>query len=237
MTAEEVARIQARIIGIVRNARSGVEALQAQIDGIMSNTARLTPEARRSDAAELLAPGRTRIMGMLREEARGVLAGAFAAVDNTLGRLTAVGDEDLAAADRSLRPVLNAAMGRPEVLLNLYRERHLSPADRRLIEGTAAAVIDGLGGLDNYAFRDEWNALQQELMAARGPEELEALSRRSVLEGLEGYLDAAERLVGIDLALMDPSFNGDRDDLAVRRSMAEAEVNRYENENAAGMAA
>ena len=128
---------------------------------------------------------------------------------------------------------LSLAGQRPEILLNLYGQRHGDPADRRLIEEAALALADGLGDLDNFAFRDSWRTLQQELAASRGPEELEALGIRSELEELSSYLDASGDLVGIDLTLLDPNPTPgvDLDQVAVRRSMVEAEVNTYESEH------
>jgi len=67
----------------------------------------------------------------------------------------------------------------------------------------------------------------------RGPEEVQALSDRTALEELASYLDNAERLVGASLTLMDPSGSGgERESIKIARAMAEAEVNRYESENA-----
>ena len=85
-------------------------------------------------------------------------------------------------------------------------------------------------------FRDTWAGALQEVALARGPEELEALSQRAVLDGLASYLDSAEKLVGADLALMDPDLlrGEDRDVTAIGRARAEAEVNRYESENYRG---
>ncbi len=150
-----------------------------------------------------------------------------------------MGPEQLAASEGGLRAALNAASQRPELLLNLYRERHLDkPADRLLIEEMASGMIYALGNSDNYEFRDAWNVLQEELTLARGPEEIEALGHRAELDELGSYLDDAQRLVGADLTLMNPSVTGeDRERVLMNRAMAEAEVNRYELENAAVMPA
>ncbi len=236
MTAEQIRQIQQQVIGLVAGMRSSVGQLQNRVDSIWGDTDRLTPAARQSEVAMVLAEGRTRILGLI-EEPRGILNRAYAEVEGTLGNLTAVAPEELAEAERNLRTALGAASQRPELLLNLYRERHLRPADRRLIEGAALGMIDALGSSDNYGFRDSWNSLQQELAAARGPEELEAASHRAVLDELAAYLGNVEELVGIDLTLMDPSLTGEsRDQVLITRSLAEAEVNRYETENASVMA-
>jgi hypothetical protein len=200
----------------------------------MANTARLTPEARRSDAAALVAERRERI-GQMASEARRVLVGARAVLDVEIAALLAVTPEELAAAERTLRPILNAAAQNPEMLLNLYRARHLDGAQRLLIEETAAALIDALGDSDNYAFGNSWNALQQELAAERGPEEVEANARVRELDALAEYVDAAEAVAVMDLALMDPAREAStdqREQMLIGRQMSEAVVNAYENEHA-----
>lgn len=220
----------------MRDARGQVGELSRRINSIMSNTARLTPEARRDDVAAALGEERPRILAILAGEARSALELEYAGVERTLGTLTAVSPEELAEAERNLRPALAAAAQRPDMLLNLIRERHQQPADRRLIEEAARGMIDGLGDLDNYAFRDAWNALEQQLTASRGPEEMEALGQRAVLDDLASYLDSAQQLVGIDLRLLDPSLAGEeRNTLLVTRAMPEAHVNRYESDNASVM--
>jgi len=141
------------------------------------------------------------------------------------------------APEGALRPTLNASGQDPDLLLGLYRRRHGDNASRLLIEETALPLIDALVGKGELGFRDAWDALQQELSPARGPEELAALSMRSVLDDAAGYLDAAEELVGIDLTLLDPSFDGDREALAIRRAFLEAEVNRFESDHPSDVAA
>lgn len=65
-----------------------------------------------------------------------------------------------------------------------------------------------------------------------GPEEAEALSQRSTLEETSSYLDAAQALVQVELAVMDPSYDEDRDAAMIAQSLAEAEVTSYETSNA-----
>jgi hypothetical protein len=230
MNAQQLQQLRAQIMMRAQAPRAEVETLRASIDRIMADSARLTPEARRSDAARELSGGMTAISGMM-DDARGVLEGGNAEVDGVLVRLTAVSDEDLQDAHRRLSVALSLAGQRPEILLNLYGQRHGDPADRRLIEEAALALADGLGDLDNFAFRDSWRTLQQELAASRGPEEAEALGIRLELEGLGSYLDASEELVGIDLTLLDPipTPGVDRDQVVVQRALVEARVNEYES--------
>jgi hypothetical protein len=236
VTAEEIVQIQRRVMRLGRDAKEAVADLQSRKDSIMSNTQRLTPQARQQDVAMALGEGRARIMGMLEDDARGVVDRGYAEVERTLGRLQDVDPEELAASERNLRVALNAASQRPELLLNLYRQRHLQRPDRLIVEGTASGMIDALGDSDNYAFRDAWNSLQQELSLARGPEELEALSQRAALDELSTYLDNLARVVGADLALMDPSISREgRDSTSVARAMAEAVVNEYETLHASVM--
>jgi len=107
------------------------------------------------------------------------------------------------------------------------------PADRRLIEETASAVLDALPTEESGAFREEWAGVQRELIVGRGPEEVEALGHRATLEELASYLDNAAGMVGADLTLMDPELSGeDRATIAVGRAAAEAAVNRYESVHA-----
>lgn len=233
MNEEQWRRLVERIVGFVRVARSGVVTLETEINRIMSDTARLTPEARRSDVATALAEGTTRILAILREEARTSLNNWIAVQDDALVKLTAVAPDQLEARSRVLQPVLNGALERPHVLINAYRQRHNLPADRKLLEETASAVIDGLGDLDNYEFRDSWRALQQEIAVSRGPEEAKARDYRAALDDMGTYLDNAEILVGADLTLLDPSITGDRrGEILTQRAMVEARVNEWEANNA-----
>ncbi len=102
--------------------------------------------------------------------------------------------EELQRRATLLSPVLNQAVEWPELLINLYRERHLEPADRSLIEGTVTAVIDALGS-DVGEFAQDWHSLQQELAFARDPQEAEALSHREALDETSSYLEHAQALV------------------------------------------
>ena len=220
-------------------ARAAAVSLVAQIEAIMSNTERLTLEARTSDATALVAERRATVQEAA-GQARSILSGGYAVLDADLARILAVDSGAMAEAERTLRPVLNASAENPAMLLNLYLQRHRDNAARMLIEQTAAAVIDALGDLDNFAFRDAWNELQRDTAATRGPEELEANARRQELDALAEYVDAAEAVAMIDLALMDPASelgNEERGRLGIQRSMAEATVNRYENEHASNVLA
>lgn len=233
MTSEEIMKIQRRVIGLVRTARSGVAALEQRVNSILGS-ARPSDQAKTADAASALGEGRAEIQTIIEDEAGGVMRRALAQVDGVLGRLKDVSPGELARSEMGLRAALNAASGRPELLLNLYRERHLRRrADRVLIEEVASGMIDALGDEDNYGFRDAWNELQQELALARSPEELEALGHRATLEELDSYLENARTLVQADLALVDRSLpRADRDRILSQRPFSEAEVNRYEAENA-----
>lgn len=240
MTVEEIVHIQRQVIALVRTALGAVEALQNKIDSIWGDTQRLTPEARRTDVALALGEGRVEIEAMLQEQARGIVDRGYAQIEGTLGRLTAVPPEELAASERVLRAALDAASRRHELFLNLYRERHLRLADRLLIEETASGLIDALGNSDNYEFRDSWNALLEEISLARGPEEREALGHRAALEELDSYLNSAQIFVGADLTLMamfadPPASSEDRDLVLTQRGMAESVVNTYENAKASIM--
>ncbi|MDP8951826.1 MAG: hypothetical protein M3N18_06265 [Actinomycetota bacterium] len=66
MNAAQVVEIQRRVIGQVREARSGLLAdLEERANTIWSNTARLTVEARRNDVALELVEGRSGIEASL----------------------------------------------------------------------------------------------------------------------------------------------------------------------------
>jgi len=155
--------------------------------------------------------------------------------DADISRLVAVEPGALDAADRALRPVLNASTAEPGMLPNLYRMRHRNNAERLLIEQTAAGLIDALGDLDDFAFRDSWRLLQQELAAERGPEELEALGLGRELDALTEYVDAAEAVAMIDLSTMDPASEvgaDERERILISRQVSEATVHAYESEHA-----
>lgn len=232
MDAQEVVQIQRRVMGLVRAAGSAVATLQNKVDSILMDT-RLTQEAKQVDVATALGEGRGQIQTVIEDEAGGVMQRALAQVDWTLGRLKDVSPEALARSELGLRAALGVVSQRPELLLNLYRERHLQPADRVLIEEAVQGMIDVLGNSDNYEFRNAWNSLQQELALARGPEELEALGHRAKLEELGSYLESARTLVHANLALMDPSLRqADRERIATQQPFAESAVHRYETENA-----
>lgn len=234
MNPIEMREIRARVMVAVRQSREVVGALAAEVEKILASE-RLTPEARTSDAAALVAQRRENIAETAREGRR-ILEGARASNDADVARLVAVGPVALEEAERALRPVLNASAGNPELLLNLYRSRHRDNASRLLIEQTAEALIDALGGSDNYAFRDSWNGLQQELAASRSPEEMEANARAQELDEMAENVDAAEAVAMVDLALMDPSSEigvEERGRMQISRQMSEPTVHAYENEHAA----
>ena len=239
MDATQMQEIRLRVMEAVARARAAAVSLAAAVEAIMSNTARLTPEARTSDATALVAERRATIQETA-EQARGILRGGYAVVDAEISRLVNFSDVERDEAHRALEPILRASATGPELLLNLYRKRHRDNAARFLIEEQAAVAIDAIGDLDNFEFRNAWDALQEELAAERGPEELEANARRSELDALGLYVDAAEAVAMIDLALMGPASelgNEERGRLGIQRSMAEATVNRYENEHASNVLA
>ncbi len=74
--------------------------------------------------------------------------------------------------------------------------------------------------------------MQEELVSARGPEELAAQ------DDLAAYVASSATLVSLDLSLLDPSVIGERQGaLGIQRSMVEAKVNEYENDHPSGAAA
>ena len=189
-----------------------------------------------------LAEARSRIMATLQEDAPRVVAGAMAEVDSTLVRLTEVRPGERDASARDLRPVLDlavtrAAAGEPELLVNLARFAEDNAA-RRVVERAAVALVGALGGTDNYQTRNAWDAVQEELAAARGPEELAALDARGELDDLAAYVASSTTLVSLDLSLLDPSITGERrDTLSVQRAMIAAQVNEFESKHASGVPA
>ncbi len=77
---------------------------------------------------------------------------------------------------------------------------------------------------------------EEELAAERGPEELEANARAQELDEMAAYVDAAEAVAMIDLALMDPASEvgaDERGGMQISRQMSESTVHAYENEHAA----
>jgi len=232
--------IRRRILALWAEDRRGIDSLGARVAEIWGNTERLTEEARRADVGLVLGQEGTRIRTLLSEDARRILRGGYAVVDTDLDRITATTDEELATADRALRPALNSSFERPEVLPRLLREWHRDHARRRLIEDTADVVIVGLGGEAGGRLRQELGNLRLELAASGGPEEMEANSVRSELDELGEFLDAAETVTAIDLALMNPAVQTSSDELErlqISRSIAEAVVNAYHNKYPSGLAA
>lgn len=232
MNIENLRQIQRQVIGHVRGAISGVEAVRNKKDSIWSDTERLTEPARRKDISMVIIEGKVSIDGVM-EDARDIVSRGNDEIDRTLGSLLHVEPEDLQRRATLLAPVLGAAThgGNQERLLNLYKARHLQPADRLIIEEAASATIDALGS-DVGDFAQDWHSLQQELAVARDPQEAEALSQRGALDETSSYLDAAQALVQVELAVMDPSYDEDRDAAMIAQSLAEAEVTSYETSNA-----
>jgi hypothetical protein len=229
----EIQQIQRQVMQLVSEAFSEVSDLQGRVDAIWSDEQRLTPEARQQDVALALAEGGTSIRRTLEEGGRGILHRAYAEVDHELAELTAVSPEELATARAEVSLALSGVEDQGDGLLNLYQQRHLSSASRRVIENAASALIDARGGSDNYSFRDSWGRLENEIAATRGPEERAVVSHRTALDELTEYLEAARSLVGMDLTLIDPSLTAqDRDDVKVRRAITEADVNRVESKYA-----
>ena len=178
------------------------------------------------DAAQAVEEGRSSILEIL-GGARRDLDFVLEDVERTLGRLTYVAPEVLSARAAVLSPILSAAMDRPEILINAYRRRFSELADRRLLEETAEAVIDGLAGSDGGAFAERWAAVQAEMAMGRSGEELQAVADREALQKLAKYLDSAERVVGFELASLDPRIElSEVERVAVQDDVAE--IHRYE---------
>jgi hypothetical protein len=225
MTQIQFSHVQAQVFGLVQNARKRLAGLTTLIDTAMSD-ANLSPEGRRAAVADELGRARPAILAAL-EEARAAVLLGHGEVDRQLADLVRVDPAQLDARALSFGPTLTWATGNPERLVNLYRSRHLNPAERVLIEGTAGALVDGLGAEDNYQFRDYWRSVEAELVVGRSPEEQAAIADRASLAELGEYLDAAARVIGFDLDALDPAVTPD-ETAGVARAMAEAVVNRYE---------
>ncbi len=189
--------------------RDELGELEARVGAIWADAARFTVEARTEDVARAIEEGRGAIESMLLS-ARGIVDASYAGVRETLDAVRAVDPEDLRVRAAILAPTLASAPGEPARLVNLYRQRHRIPADRKLIEEAALAEIDARGSSDAYAFRDEWAGVEKELALSRDPEELEALSSRDDLDEVYAYLDNVERVVRAGLLTMDPTWRGDR---------------------------
>jgi hypothetical protein len=218
--------LQAQVFALVNNARERLAGLTQLVETAMSST-NLSIEGRHAAVADELERGRPIILGLL-EEARAAVVLGHGEVDRQLADLARVDPDELDTLARSFGPTLTWAAGNPQRLINIYRQRHLEPAYRVLLEQTAQGVIDGYGDEDNFTFRDNWRAIEAELALGRSPEEQQALADRASLAALSGYLDSVARVIGFDLAALDPSVTLD-ETAPVGRAMAEAEVNRYES--------
>lgn len=200
--SQRVKETRQRTMGRVRAARSAVAALSNRVGSIWADV-RLSQQGREEEAARIVGEARASILETLAAARRDVDAGLHH-FDHVLGRLTEVAPEVLAARATVLSPILNSALERPEVLINAYRRRFHELADRRLLEESAEAVIDALGGSDGGQFAQRWRFQQEELAVGRPAEELQAVSDRAALSELASYLDSAERVVGLELANLDP---------------------------------
>ncbi len=169
MNAERIMDVRRRVYGEVNEAR---EELEARVGAIWADAARLTIDARTEDVAQEIADGRGVIERHL-ESAREIVDAAYAGVTDALDAVRAVDPEDLRVRAAILAPTLVSASSEPARLVNLYRQRHRVPADRRIIEEAALAEIDARGASDSFVFRDEWAAVERELAMSRDPEELE----------------------------------------------------------------
>jgi hypothetical protein len=227
VNAEQIMDVRRRVYGEVNEAREELGELEARVGAIWADAARFTIDARTEDVAREIQNGRGRVEAHL-QSAREIVDGAYAGVTGTLDTLRAVDPEDLRVRAAILAPTLASAPGEPARLVNLYRQRHRIPADRRIIEEAALAEIDARGSSDSYVFRDEWAAVERELAMSRDPEELEALSSRDDLDEVYVYLDNVERVVRAGLLTMDPTWTGDRALLGVSLAHAIAAINVFE---------
>ncbi|MDP9479889.1 MAG: hypothetical protein M3R38_30210, partial [Actinomycetota bacterium] len=181
MNAEQIMDVRRRVYGEVNEAREELGELEARVSAIWADAARFTIDARTEDVAREIQNGRGRVESHL-QSAREIVDAAYAGVLVTLDAVRAVDPEDLRVRAAILAPTLVSASSEPARLVNLYRQRHRIPADRRIIEEAALAEIDARGSSDAYAFRDEWAGVEKELALSRDPEELEALSSRDDLD-------------------------------------------------------
>ncbi|MDP9486382.1 MAG: hypothetical protein M3Q49_11485 [Actinomycetota bacterium] len=227
MDAERIMDVRRRVYGEVNEAREALGDLEARVNAIWADAGRFTVEARTEDVAREIQNGRGVVEAHL-ESAREVVDGAYAGVTEALDAVRAVDPEDLRVRAAILAPTLVSASSEPARLVNLYRQRHRVPADRRIIEEAALAEIDARGSSDSFVFRDEWAGVEKELALSRDPEELEALSGRDDLDEVYAYLDNVERVVRAGLLTMDPTWRGDRAHLGVNLARAIAAINVFE---------
>ncbi len=227
MNVEQVMDVRRRVYGEVNEAREALGDLEARVGAIWADAARFTIEARTEDVTREIHNGRGVVEAHL-QSAREIVDGAYAGVTEALDAVRAVDPEDLRVRAAILAPTLASASSEPARLVNLYRQRHRIPADRRIIEEAALAEIDARGSSDSGVFRDEWASVERELAMSRDPEELEALSSRDDLDEVYAYLDNVERVVRAGLLTMDPTWTGDRAHLGIGIARAIAGINVFE---------
>ncbi len=227
MNAERIMDVRRGVYGEVQDAREALSDLEARVNSIWADVGRFTIEARTEDVAREIAQGRGVVESHL-QSAREIVDAAYVGVAEALNAVRAVDPEDLRVRAAILAPTLASASSEPSRLVNLYRQRHRVPADRKIIEEAALAEIDARGTSDSGVFRDEWAALERELAMSRDPEELEALSSRDDLDEVYTYLDNVERVVRAGLLTMDPTWTGDRATLGIGIARAIAGINVFE---------
>ncbi len=227
MNAEKIMDVRRGVYGEVQDAREALADLEARVNSIWADVGRFTIEARTEDVAREIAQGRGVVEAHL-QSAREIVDASYVGVTEALDAVRAVDPEDLRVRAAILAPALASASSEPARLVNLYRQRHRVPADRRIIEEAALAEIDARGSSDSGVFRAEWAAVERELAMSRDPEELEALSSRDDLDDVYAYLDHVEQLVRAGLLTMDPTWRGDRALLGVGVARAIGAMNSFE---------
>lgn len=205
-------------------ARSGVSVLAGRVNQVRMDT-RWSDEGRRQQVEQALGEGSFAIRRTM-EDAKEAVRFELRVADQRLSGLREVSPEVLNDRRQALGPFLQRGFDDPEVVLNLYRDHFGEHAARRVLEEYAEYLVTALGA-EGAQLAESWRALVEELAPQRPPEEQQALLDRAALFELEGYLDAGEALVNIDLAgLQDEGLS---EEVMLRRPMLEAEINNYES--------
>jgi hypothetical protein len=198
MTSIRVKNARYHANNAVVKAREAAEDVRARAEGIR-NSGHYSPEGVEEYVGGWVNQGKTSA-GAAFETADEKVEEAREATERALREARAVSIEERAAAAAVLGPVISAATANnPKALIELYERRApQSQAERFIIEEAAQAVVDA--GLGDMAFTEQWGRTRTALAdQVETPEERAAAEDLAALDGVEGYVAHAKRVVEGDL--------------------------------------
>lgn len=212
----------------VQAARQEWPEIKAMAESIRGD-ARLSENYRAQKLAETVGSWRSTVVGGLEQRA-GRLYAERDQANQRLEELREVAPEVMSARAAVLSPVLGKVDTDPEALLGAYRARFEDLADRQLLEDSAALVQQSFSG-PNYpgtsAFGERWKALQNEMAPYLPEAEKEVIAAGESFGETAGYLEAATRMLDMDLA----ELSGENPNVQnmTTREYSRVAVQRFEN--------